>query len=159
MTPATDEELHAYADGQLPEARRLAFEQAMARDPALAAHVAEVRRQNASLRDALDGLLAEPVPQRLLDAARPPARGTAWRRLLAPIAVFLACYTGAFDEADDCMSERMLAQPTGPVAVICGTRVTMPYANAVLGHAMLEECFAREPATLGVNVLYERSRR
>ena len=90
MTPATDDDLHAYADGQLPEARRLAFEQVMARDPALAAQVAEVRRQNASLRDVLDGWLAEPVPQRLLDAARPPARGAGWRRLLAPIAASAA---------------------------------------------------------------------
>jgi hypothetical protein len=47
----------------------------------------------------------------------------------------------------------MLAQPTGPVAVICGTRVTMPYANAVLGHAMLDECFAHEHATLGDLIL------
>ena len=42
---------------------------------------------------------------------------------------------------------------SGPVAVIAGTRVTMPYANAVLGHAMLEECFAHEHATLGELVL------
>jgi anti-sigma factor RsiW len=90
MTPATDDDLHAYADGQLPEARRLAFEQAMGRDPALAAQGAEVRRQNASLRDAFDAWLAEPVPQRLLDAARPPARGATWRRLLAPIAASAA---------------------------------------------------------------------
>ena len=90
MTPATNDDLHAYADGQLPEARRLAFEQAMAHDPALAAQVAEVRRQNASLRAALDDWLAEPVPQRLLDAARPPARGTSWRRFLAPIAASAA---------------------------------------------------------------------
>ncbi|HKU85415.1 MAG TPA: anti-sigma factor, partial [Casimicrobiaceae bacterium] len=90
MTPATDDDLHAYADGQLPEVRRLAFEQAMARDSALAAEVAEVRRQNAALRGALDEWLAEPVPQRLLDAARPPARGATWRRLLAPIAASAA---------------------------------------------------------------------
>ena len=90
MTPAAEDDLHAYADGQLPEARRLEFEQALARDQALAAQVAEVRRQNASLRDALDGWLAEPVPQRLLDAARPPARSAAWRRVLAPIAASAA---------------------------------------------------------------------
>ena len=70
MTPASDDDLHAYADGQLPEARRVAFEQAMARDPALAAQVAEVRRQNALLRDAFDECLAEPVPQRLIDAGQ-----------------------------------------------------------------------------------------
>jgi anti-sigma factor RsiW len=90
MTPAADDDLHAYADGQLPEARRLAFEQAMAHDPALAAQVADVRRQNALLRDAFAPLLAEPVPQRLLDAARPPSRSATWRRLLVPIAASAA---------------------------------------------------------------------
>jgi hypothetical protein len=67
----------------------------------------------------------------------------------SPIAVFLACYTGAFDERDDCLAEEMLAAPRGPVAAICGSRMTMPYANAVLGHALLTECFEHDHATLG----------
>lgn len=73
-----------------------------------------------------------------------------------PIAVFLACYTGAFDEREDCMSEEMLVQPSGPVAVISGTRVTMPYANAVLGHALLQQCFAHDHETLGELVLHAK---
>ncbi|MCA9271016.1 MAG: hypothetical protein KDA41_21190, partial [Planctomycetales bacterium] len=67
----------------------------------------------------------------------------------SPVAVFLACYAGAFDEREDCLSEEMLAAPGGPTAVISGTRVTMPYGNAVLGHAMLQECFTHGHATLG----------
>jgi anti-sigma factor RsiW len=70
----SDADLNAYADGQLAPARAAAVEAALALDAALAARVAEIRAQNAALRDALDPVLAEPIPQRLLDAARPPAR-------------------------------------------------------------------------------------
>jgi anti-sigma factor RsiW len=38
--PATDDDIHAWADGQLPPERRTAFEQALERDPALAARAA-----------------------------------------------------------------------------------------------------------------------
>lgn len=71
-----DEDLQAYADGQLSPERRQAFEQALARDPVLAAQVAEIQRQNGWLRAGLDAVLHEPLPQRLIDAARPPAPRT-----------------------------------------------------------------------------------
>lgn len=71
--PNTDDDVHAFADGQLPPERRAAFEQAMARDPAIAARVAEIDGQNAWLRGGLDGVLHEPLPNRLIEAARPPA--------------------------------------------------------------------------------------
>ena len=75
MTTQTniDDDLHAYADGQLAPERAQAFEQALARDPALAARVAEIRAQNAWLRAGLDAVMDEPLPQRLIDAARPAA--------------------------------------------------------------------------------------
>jgi anti-sigma factor RsiW len=69
-SPLSDSDLGAYADRQLAPERIAAMEAALARDPALAAQVAEIRAQNAALRDALDPLLAEPVPPALLDAAR-----------------------------------------------------------------------------------------
>ena len=50
----------------------------------------------------------------------------------APIACLLACYTGAFDCSGDCLAEEMLRAPGGPVAVVGGSRVTMPYAMACL---------------------------
>jgi len=78
--PLSDADLHAYADSKAPPERIAMIENALRSDPALAEHVATIRRQNAALRDALDADLAEPIPQRLLDAAaRPPAR---WRRTL-----------------------------------------------------------------------------
>ncbi|MFO0884412.1 MAG: C25 family cysteine peptidase [Pirellulales bacterium] len=54
------------------------------------------------------------------------------------IAVLLACYTGAFDQPEDCLAEEMLRAPQGPVAVIGGSRVTMPYGIAVLGTEFLQ---------------------
>jgi anti-sigma factor RsiW len=68
----SDADLSAYADRQLPPDRAAAVEATLAADSALALRVAEIRAQNAALRDALDPVLAEPIPERLADAARPP---------------------------------------------------------------------------------------
>ncbi len=67
----------------------------------------------------------------------------------APIALFLACYVGAIDAPEDCLAERMLLEEGGPVAVVAGSRVTMPYAMALLGQAMLDEFFNQRRTTLG----------
>lgn len=71
----------------------------------------------------------------------------------SPIAVFLSCYTGAFDSDPDCLAEELLSAPGGPVAVISGASVTMPYAMTVMGNAMLHELFVQQRATLGEVVL------
>ncbi len=75
-----------------------------------------------------------------------------------PIAVFLACYTGAFDAERDCLAEEMLRTPGGPVAVLAGSRVTMPYAMAVLGTGLMDEVFVEQRATLGEAVLHAKRR-
>jgi hypothetical protein len=61
----------------------------------------------------------------------------------------LSCYTAAFDRGEDCLAEEMLRTSGGPVAVYGGSRVTMPYAMAVMGSEMLREYFENRPATLG----------
>jgi anti-sigma factor RsiW len=72
--PLTDADVNAYVDGQLAPARVPAVEEALARDPALAARVGDLQRQNALLRDALDPWLDEALPDRLVAAtAGPPA--------------------------------------------------------------------------------------
>jgi len=76
----------------------------------------------------------------------------------APIAVFLACYTGAFDEPRECLAEVMLRSARGPVAVLSGSRVTMPYAMAVMGNELLAECFEHRPETIGDVVLHAKRR-
>lgn len=70
-----------------------------------------------------------------------------------PIALFLACYTGAFDQPKDCLAEELLRSEGGPVAILAGSRVTMPYGMAVMGTEMLQETFQKRPATLGELVL------
>ncbi len=66
-----------------------------------------------------------------------------------PIALMLACYTCAFDHPTDCLAEEMLRADGGPVAVVGGSRVTMPYAMAVMSTALMGEYFQNRPETLG----------
>jgi hypothetical protein len=66
-----------------------------------------------------------------------------------PLAVLVACLTGAMDAPRDCLAEELLRADEGPVAVIAATRVTMPYGNTVLGCEMLRACFRDRPEHLG----------
>ncbi|MDR1958207.1 MAG: C25 family cysteine peptidase [Planctomycetaceae bacterium] len=66
-----------------------------------------------------------------------------------PIAVFCACYTGAFDGPENCLAESLIRRPKGPVAVIAATRVAMPYGMAVFGTGFIEHALSREPHNLG----------
>jgi hypothetical protein len=75
-----------------------------------------------------------------------------------PIALLLACYTGAFDHAADCLAEDMLRIAGGPAAVICGSRITMPYGMAVMCDAMMDELFRNRRATLGELLLATKRR-
>ncbi len=88
--PIGDDDVHAWADRQLPPDRRTAFEQAMASDPVLTAKASAIERQNAWLRGGLDALLHEPLPERLIDAARVPAAPRRSWRWLATAAVSAA---------------------------------------------------------------------
>ena len=73
-----------------------------------------------------------------------------------PIAIFLACYTGAYDQLYDCLAEQMVRAPGGPVAAFAGSRVTMPYAMAVLGNGLMDGYFHQQLETLGEVVLYAK---
>jgi hypothetical protein len=66
-----------------------------------------------------------------------------------PMAVFLACYTGAFDQPLDCLAEDLLRQDGGPVAVLAGSRMTMPYAMGVMGLEMMRQTFVERRETIG----------
>lgn len=69
----TEETLMAYADGELDAAAAAQVEAAVRGDPRLAARLAEHRALRARLHAAFGPELAEPVPQRLVDAAMRPA--------------------------------------------------------------------------------------
>jgi anti-sigma factor RsiW len=66
----SEETLIAYADDELDAATRAAVEAAAAADPLLAQRIAQQRALRARLRAAFEPVLAEPVPERLLAAAR-----------------------------------------------------------------------------------------
>lgn len=70
-----------------------------------------------------------------------------------PIALMLACFTGAFDARVDCFAETLLASNHGPIAVIAGSRVTMPYGLSQLSTEMMDCCFRDQIPTLGAIVL------
>lgn len=74
------------------------------------------------------------------------------------IAVFMACYTGAFDARVDSLAEQLVARTDGPVAAIAGTRVTMPYGMSVQATGMLDACFVDSVPTLG-EILLQGKRR
>jgi anti-sigma-K factor RskA len=66
----SDEVLMAYADGELDMKTRREVEDAIAADPRIARRVADHRALRDSLRSTYDKVLEEPVPERLLAAAR-----------------------------------------------------------------------------------------
>ena len=65
-----DETLMAYVDGELDDAARTAIEVALAADADLAKRIAQHRALRSRLHNAFDPVLEEPVPERLLAAAR-----------------------------------------------------------------------------------------
>jgi hypothetical protein len=72
----SDETLMAYADGELDADTRRQIETAMASDPTIAERVAQHRALRTDLGAAFGGVLDEPVPSRLLDAANSTPVGT-----------------------------------------------------------------------------------
>lgn len=89
--PVTEEELHAHADGLLPDGRRAAVEQYLAAHPEEAARVQGWMKITAALHEAFDQVLEEPVPASM-SGLRPPSRF--WPRLAAAAALALAGTAG-----------------------------------------------------------------
>jgi len=67
----------------------------------------------------------------------------------APIALLLACYTGAYDSTEDCLAKEMFLTSGGPIAVLAGSRVTMPYGNAATAMGLIHSVYHRRPERLG----------
>ncbi|CAG9204167.1 Anti-sigma factor RsiW [Paraburkholderia tropica] len=72
--PVTEDEIHAYVDGTLSEARRADVERELERNPELAARVGDFFSLNSLLHERFDSLLSEPVPARLRVAREEPAQ-------------------------------------------------------------------------------------
>ena len=67
----------------------------------------------------------------------------------SPIAVFLACYTGAFDSVRDSLAERLVLKDDGAIAAIAATRVSGPYGLAMLSNGLLNQFYESRVQTLG----------
>ncbi|TWT54241.1 hypothetical protein Pla22_18820 [Rubripirellula amarantea] len=66
-----------------------------------------------------------------------------------PIALLLACYTGAIDASEDSIAERMWLRPGGPIGVISGCRVTMPYGNTTAAVGLIDSVYTQKQERLG----------
>ena len=91
-TPVTEADLHAYADAQLSETRRMQVEAFLAARPQDAARVQAWMADNRALRALLDPVLREPIPVRIAVA---PARSMMpWRQFaLAASIAFVSAGT------------------------------------------------------------------
>lgn len=65
------------------------------------------------------------------------------------IALMLACFNGAIDAPPPCLAETLITSPGGPVAVIAGSRVTMPYGNSKLSLSLIGSVYQSKSTTLG----------
>src|SRR5689334_2581606 len=91
--PVTEDELHAYVDGELAADRRAAVEQWLSSHAEDAARVAAWRAQADAIRARYGAVASEPVPARF-DLAALARRERKWSRLAAA-AVLLALLGGA----------------------------------------------------------------
>ncbi|CDS50653.1 Transmembrane regulator protein PrtR [Polaromonas sp. CG9_12] len=93
-TPITEADLHAYADHQLPSARRAEVAQFLRTRPDELRRVQDWQGQNESLRQLLNPVLEEPLPLRL--PLQPEAIAWPWRGLAAGVAIAVVSASSAW---------------------------------------------------------------
>src|SRR6478735_8426387 len=89
-SPVTEDELHAYVDGELPTDRKAAVDAWLAEHPEQAALIAAWRAQAESIRAHFGAAVGEPVPPRLkLDQIlkQDKANGRSWMAVAAAAAI------------------------------------------------------------------------
>jgi len=89
-SPVTEDELHAYIDGELPAERKATIATWLSEHPEQAALVASWRAQAEAIRGRYGGVAEEPVPERLkLDQVlkRDRANGRSWAAMAAAAAI------------------------------------------------------------------------
>ena len=97
-SPVTEDELHAYIDGELPANRKEAVVAWLSDHPEQAALVASWRAQAESIRARYGAAAEEPVPERLkLDQvlSRDRANGRSWAAMAAAAAIMAFIVGGA----------------------------------------------------------------
>src|SRR5712671_5261892 len=81
----SDDVLMAYADGELDLRTRAQVEDAMAADPQIARRVAAHQALRGILRSGFEKVLDEPIPERLIAAARANHRQTSLDGVVVPL--------------------------------------------------------------------------
>jgi anti-sigma factor RsiW len=131
--PIVEDELQAYVDGRLPEARRAAVDAYLTQHPDVRERVTLEMRQRASLRGQLEGKLAEPLPPRLwianIQAAR---RATMLRRLRAVAAGVLIFAVGAGAGWLAADHETVASLPVPPATTGVAQNATAAYRTFVV---------------------------
>jgi anti-sigma factor RsiW len=91
----SEEELHAYVDGQLPEDRVCDVQEYLAAHPAAASRVAAWRLQATKIHERYDPVLHEPLSDRFcVDTILSRTNGT-WKKIAAAAVLAFALGTGA----------------------------------------------------------------
>lgn len=111
LPPDLERDLHAYVDGMFDHdpVRRRSVEDCIARSAGAAAAVLAYREQNAALRNAYDGRIAEPVPDRLTAALALPPRSVSVARVAAVAAIAVAASTAGWIAGQYSVPERRQA--------------------------------------------------
>jgi hypothetical protein len=75
----------------------------------------------------------------------------------APMLVFIACLTGAFDTGES-LAELFLHQARGPVAVVASTEISHPFTNGVLVRELAYTVLTQRQPTVGEAFLEAKRR-
>ncbi len=164
----TDEELHAFIDGELEAGRAMEIGKAVEKDSALSRRIAAYRADKLRLRQAYAQIAADELPQEWLDRidrhARAPQRMPVWRRLpnqlLAAAAVILVLVLGwgvsrelPYGEGDDAIMREALAAraQTMPAQQVipAGDLTSRDRSDSVLTTALAMKVKAPDLARLG----------
>lgn len=114
--PITEDDLHAYVDGLLDDARSAEVAAYLDKHPDVAGRFASYAAQRGSLRSVFDAVVEEPVPTRLnlshMIAARHEKRAFSWRLAAAAIVLLFAGGSGGWY-----MHDRLAPPNEGVVAL------------------------------------------
>lgn len=138
----SEAQLHALADGVLPEEERAAIDAHLRAHPDDAARVDAWRAQNRQLRALFDPVLEQAVPPSLLQAAAPPAANGAWQRpaMRAAAAIMLVLAGG--------MGGWLLRGDGGDMRTASASAMSLA-RNAAIAHAVYTP-EVRHPVEVGV---------
>ena len=138
----SEAQLHALADGVLPEDQRAAIDAHLRAHPEDAARVDAWREQNQQLRALFDPVLEETFPPALLQAAAPPAANQAWySHAMQAAAAIVLVFAGG-------MGGWLLRGDGGDMRVASASPLTLA-RSAAIAHAVYTP-EVRHPVEVGV---------